>query len=157
MKKNISLMLLTLALVGCQSKEHFSEAQIAAMKSAGFTRNSEGWGLGLSDKILFGVNESELTSSSKSNIQGMAKNLASTGIEHVRIDGHTDNYGKPDYNQQLSLKRANAVAAQWAEGASIPRGNIVTRGLGMSAPVTSNNSAQGRAQNRRVAIVITAP
>ncbi|QGF29226.1 OmpA family protein (plasmid) [Pantoea eucalypti] len=157
MKKNISLMLLTLALVGCQSKEHFSEAQIAAMTSAGFTRNSEGWGLGLSDKILFGVNESELTPSSKSNIQGMAKNLASTGIEHVRIDGHTDNYGKPDYNQQLSLKRANAVAAQWAEGASIPRGNIVTRGLGMSAPVTSNNSAQGRAQNRRVAIVITAP
>lgn len=157
MKKNISLMLLILALVGCQSKERFSEAQIAAMKSAGFTQNMEGWGLGLSDQILFGVNESELTPSSKSNIQGMAKNLASTGIKHVRIDGHTDNYGKPDYNQQLSLKRANAVAAQWAEGAAIPRENIITRGLGMSAPVTSNNSAQGRAQNRRVAIVITAP
>lgn len=68
----------------------------------------------------------------------MAKNLSSTGIKHVRIDGHTDNYGKPDYNQQLSLKRANAVAAQWAEGAAIPRENIITRGLGMSArlPVT---------------------
>lgn len=157
MKKNISLMLLILALVGCQSKERFSEAQIAAMERAGFTQNREGWVLGLSDKILFGVNESELTPSSKSNIQGMAKNLASTGIKHVRIDGHTDNYGKPDYNQQLSLKRANAVAAQWAEGAAIPRENIITRGLGMSAPVTSNNSAQGRAQNRRVAIVITAP
>ena len=73
MKKNISLMLLILALVGCQSKESFSEAQIAAMKRAGFTQNREGWGLGLSDKILFGVNESELTLSSKSNIQGMAK------------------------------------------------------------------------------------
>lgn len=157
MKKNISLLLLTLALAGCQSKARFSDAQIAAMKNAGFTQNMEGWGLGLSDKILFGVNESELTPVSKRTIQEMAKNLASTGIEHVRIDGHTDNYGKPDYNQQLSLKRANAVAAQWAQGATIPRENIVTRGLGMSAPVTSNNSAQGRAQNRRVAIVITAP
>lgn len=157
MKKNLSLLLVTLALVGCQSKARFSDAQIAAMKSAGFTQNLEGWGLGLSDKILFGVNESELTPSSKLTIQGMAKSLASTGIEHVRIDGHTDDYGKPDYNQQLSLKRANAVAAQWAEGAAIPRENVMTRGLGMSAPVASNNSAQGRAQNRRVAIVITAP
>ena len=82
---------------------------------------------------------------------------AATGIEHLRVDGHTDNYGKADYNQQLSLKRANAVADQWATGAAIPRQNIVTRGLGMSAPVASNNTAQGRAQNRRVAIVITAP
>lgn len=157
MKKNLSLLLLTLTLAGCQSKERFSEAQIAAMRSAGFTQNMEGWGLGLSDKILFGVNESELTPASKQTIQGMAKNLAATGIEHVRIDGHTDNYGKPDYNQQLSLKRAEAVAAQWAAGAAIPRENIVTRGLSMRAPVSSNNSAQGRAQNRRVAIVITAP
>lgn len=157
MKKNLSLLLVTLALVGCQPKARFSDAQIAAMKSAGFTQNLEGWGLGLSDKILFGVNESELTPSSKLTIRGMAKSLSSTGIEHVRIDGHTDNYGKPDYNQQLSLKRANAVAAQWAEGAAIPRENVMTRGLGMSAPVASNNSAQGRAQNRRVAIVITAP
>ncbi|WP_337010656.1 OmpA family protein [Pantoea sp. AS142] len=157
MIKNMSLVVLILALVGCQSKARFSEAQIAAMKRAGFSQNMEGWGLGLSDKILFGVNESELTPSSKSNIQAMAKNLASTGIKHVRIDGHTDNYGKPDYNQQLSLKRANAVAAQWAKGAAIPHENIITRGLGMNAPVTSNTRAQGRAQNRRVAIVITAP
>lgn len=157
MKTKISLMVLILALAGCQSKGRFSDAQIAAMQNAGFSQNTEGWGLGISDKILFGVNESELTPSSKSNIKTMAKNLASTGIKHVRIDGHTDNYGKADYNQQLSLKRANAVAAQWAEGAAIPQENIITRGLGMSAPVTSNSNAQGRAQNRRVAIVIIAP
>lgn len=157
MKIKILLMLCVLAVVGCQSKGGFSDEQIAAMRNAGFSENAEGWGLGLSDKILFGVNESELTAASKSNITAMAKNLAATGINHVRIDGHTDNYGKADYNQQLSLKRANAVAEQWAIGAAVPRENIATRGLGMSAPVTSNNNAQGRAQNRRVAIVITAP
>ncbi|WP_336777445.1 OmpA family protein [Pantoea sp. USHLN256] len=157
MKIRILLLMAMLALVGCQSKGRFTDAQIAAMRDAGFSENNEGWGLGLSDKILFGVNESELTPASKNTIQTMAKNLATTGITHVRIDGHTDNYGKADYNQQLSLKRANAVAAQWAQGALISRDTIVTRGLGMSAPVTTNNSAQGRAQNRRVAIVITAP
>ncbi|MBD9644609.1 MULTISPECIES: OmpA family protein [Pantoea] len=157
MKMKIFLMVCVLALVGCQAKGRFSDEQIAAMRNAGFSQNSEGWGLGLSDKILFGVNESELTPASKNTIQTMAKNLATTGIKHVRIDGHTDNYGKADYNQQLSLKRANAVATQWAQGAGIPRENIVTRGLGMSAPIASNNNPQGRAQNRRVAIVITAP
>lgn len=67
MKTKISLMVLILALVGCQSKGRFSDAQIAAMQNAGFSQNTEGWGLGISDKILFGVNESELTPTSKSN------------------------------------------------------------------------------------------
>lgn len=157
MKIKLFLLLCILVCAGCQSKGRFTAAQIAAMQSAGFTENMEGWGLGLSDKILFGVNESELTTASKTNIATMAKNLSATGIQHVRIDGHTDNYGKADYNQQLSLKRADAVATQWALGAEVPRTNITTRGLGMSAPIASNNSAQGRAQNRRVAIVITSP
>jgi outer membrane protein OmpA-like peptidoglycan-associated protein len=157
MKIKLFLLLCILVCAGCQSKGRFTAAQIAAMQSAGFTENMEGWGLGLSDKILFGVNESELTATSKANIANMAKSLSATGIQHVRIDGHTDNYGKADYNQQLSLKRADAVATQWALGADVPRTNITTRGLGMSAPIASNNSAQGRAQNRRVAIVITSP
>ncbi|MBK0092615.1 OmpA family protein [Erwinia sp. S59] len=157
MRIKFFLLMCILVCAGCQSKGRFTAAQIAAMQSAGFTENMEGWGLGLSDKILFGVNESELTAASKTNIATMAKNLSATGIQHVRIDGHTDNYGKADYNQQLSLKRADAVATQWALGAEVPRTNITTRGLGMSAPIACNNSAQGRAQNRRVAIVITSP
>jgi outer membrane protein OmpA-like peptidoglycan-associated protein len=155
--KKIFLLLCVLACAGCQSQGRFSAAQVAAMQNAGFTENSEGWGLGLSEKILFGVNESELTPASKITIANMAKSLAATGLQHVRIDGHTDNYGKADYNQQLSLKRADAVAAQWAQGAAVPRANITTRGLGMTAPIASNNTAQGRAQNRRVAVIITSP
>ena len=155
--KKIFLLMCVLVCAGCQSQGRLSAAQIAAMQNAGFTENSEGWGLGLSEKILFGVNESELTPTSKTTIANMAKSLAATGLQHVRIDGHTDNYGKADYNQQLSLKRADAVAAQWAQGAVAPRANIITRGLGMTAPIASNNTAQGRAQNRRVAVIITSP
>jgi len=148
------LMALILTCAGCQSGG-FTRAQVAALQQEGFSQNSEGWGL--PNRILFGINESELTAVSKQRIASTAGTLAATGITHLRIDGHTDNYGEAGYNQQLSLKRANAVAQQWAAGSGVPRANIVTRGLGTRVPVASNRTSQGRAQNRRVAIVITAP
>jgi len=150
------LMALILTCAGCQSGG-FTRAQVAALQQEGFSQNSEGWGLGLPNRILFGINESELTAASKQRIASTAGTLAATGITHLRIDGHTDNYGEAGYNQQLSLRRADAVAQQWAASSGVPRANIVTRGLGMRVPVASNSTSQGRAQNRRVAIVITAP
>ena len=69
----------------------------------------------------------------------------------------TDNYGEESYNEALSLKRANAVADAWAKGANIPRENLTTRGLGKKYPIASNSTAQGRAENRRVSVVISTP
>lgn len=60
----------------------------------------------------------------------MASKLAATGLNHARMDGHTDNYGEDSYNEALSLKRANVVADAWAQGANIPRTNLTTQGLG---------------------------
>lgn len=85
----------------------------------------------------------------------MAAKLASTGLTHARMDGHTDNYGEDSYNEGLSLKRANVVADAWAMGGQIPRSNLTTQGLGKKYPIASNKTAQGRAENRRVAVVIT--
>ena len=90
-------------------------------------------------------------------IQTMAAKLASTGLTHARMDGHTDNYGEDSYNEVLSLKRANVVADAWAMGGQIPRSNLITQGLGKKYPIASNKTAQGRAENRRVAVVITTP
>ncbi|WP_077697653.1 OmpA family protein [Escherichia coli] len=70
---------------------------------------------------------------------------------------HTDNYGEDSYNEGLSLKRANVVADAWAMGGQIPRSNLTTQGLGKKYPIASNKTAQGRAENRRVAVVITTP
>ncbi len=83
--------------------------------------------------------------------------LAATGITHSRLEGHTDNYGEDSYNEALSLKRANSVADAWAEGAHVPRSNLVTRGLGKKYPIASNDTAAGRAENRRVTVVISTP
>ena len=97
------------------------------------------------------------TGSDLKQITTMASRLAATGITHSRLEGHTDNYGEDSYNEALSLKRANSVADAWAEGAHVPRSNLVTRGLGKKYPIASNDTAAGRAENRRVTVVISTP
>mgnify|MGYP000084147642 FL=1 len=145
-------------LTGCRAPQgKFSQEQVAAMKSYGFTESDGDWSLGLSDSILFDKNDYHLRSDSQAQIQKMASRLASTGITHARLDGHTDNYGEDGYNEMLSLKRANIVADDWAKGASIPRSNLTTRGLGKKYPIASNDTAKGRAENRRVTVVISTP
>jgi len=127
------------------------------MKSYGFTEANGDWSLGISDSILFDKNDYHLRADSKQQIRTMASRLATTGITHSRLEGHTDNYGEDAYNEMLSLKRANSVADAWAEGANIPRTNLTTRGLGKKYPIASNATAQGRAENRRVTVVISTP
>ena len=153
------LLLASLVLAGCQTPPQgkFSPEQIAAMKSYGFNELNGDWSLGLSDKILFDKNDARLRPESETQIKTMAARLATTGLNHARMDGHTDNYGEERYNEALSLKRANVVADVWAKGAGIPRSNLTTWGLGKKYPVASNSTAQGRAENRRVAVVISAP
>ena len=127
------------------------------MKSYGFTETNGDWSLGISDTILFDKNDYHLRADSKQQIRTMASRLATTGITHSRLEGHTDNYGEDGYNEMLSLKRANSVADAWAEGANIPRANLTTRGLGKKYPIASNDTAKGRAENRRVTVVISTP
>lgn len=139
------------------SSGKFTPEQVAAMKSYGFTESNGDWSLGLSDSILFDKNDYRLRPDSRQQIITMASRLAATGITHSRLEGHTDNYGEDSYNEALSLKRANSVADAWAEGAHVPRSNLVTRGLGKKYPIASNDTAAGRAENRRVTVVISTP
>ncbi|KQN64787.1 MULTISPECIES: OmpA family protein [unclassified Erwinia] len=158
-RNGFAALALALLLAGCQSAPQgkFTAQQVAAMRAQGFNEVPEGWMLGLSEKILFGKNQAELTTQSAAIVQRMAAQLSATGLRHARLDGHTDNYGEKAFNEALSLKRANVVADAWARGAGIPRSNLTTRGLGDSSPVQSNKTAQGRAENRRVAVVISTP
>ncbi len=158
-KRYLALCLLApLFMAGCQAPQgKFTAEQIAAMKSYGFNEMNGDWSLGLSDKILFDKNDAHLLAESEQQIQVMASRLAATGLTHARMDGHTDNYGEDSYNETLSLKRANVVADAWAQGARIPRSNLTTQGLGKKYPVASNGTPQGRAENRRVAVVISTP
>jgi len=72
----------------------------------------------------------------------------------VRVEGHTDSSGRPQLNQTLSQKRAKAVADYLVETTGIQEFRVQAAGYGDSRPVTSNRTREGRAQNRRIDIVI---
>jgi OmpA-OmpF porin, OOP family len=71
----------------------------------------------------------------------------------LTIEGHTDNVGKPETNQTLSEKRAAAVRQYLIDNYQVDAARLEAKGLGQSKPAASNDSAEGRQQNRRVELV----
>jgi outer membrane protein OmpA-like peptidoglycan-associated protein len=97
-----------------------------------------------------------VSSASTTQLTQLTQALLGVGIEHVRLEGHTDNVGQPGYNQQLSLRRAQAVAAV-IQGAGMTAERIAAHGLGQSKPIADNRTAEGRSENRRVSIIVSTP
>ncbi|KJK06088.1 membrane protein [Pseudomonas sp. 5] len=151
----VCLALLLLALSGCQSvpPKGLTPEQIAVLKQEGFRLTDEGWEFGLSSKVLFGSDLDSLNSESRSIVERIGKSLLSVDIQRVRVDGHTDASGRAAYNEQLSLRRAKSVANVLTSIGMRPE-NVETRGLGSREPVASNDTREGRMENRRVAIVV---
>ena len=105
--------------------------------------------------INFDTNKSDLTTTSKLNLDKIAKVLIEFPETNITIQGHTDNTGNEDYNLNLSKKRSDSVARYLSsKGVLFSRFNI--EALGEVAPRYDNNTTQGRAQNRRVEMAISA-
>ena len=153
----ITLFVALLALSGCQTAppKGLSPAQVAVLKQQGFEPTDDGWAFGLSGKVLFGSDIESLNAPSTEIVERIGKALLGVGIDRVRVDGHTDTAGKESYNQQLSLRRAKSVATVLTR-VGMKEQNIQLRGLGSSQPVTANDTAAGRTENRRVSIVVSA-
>ncbi|WLH12074.1 OmpA family protein [Pseudomonas hefeiensis] len=151
------LFITVLALSGCQTppQKGLTPAQVAVLKQQGFELTDEGWAFGLSGKVLFGSDVETLNPASTEIVERIGKALLGAGIERVRIDGHTDASGSPTYNEQLSIRRANSVSKVLI-GVGMREENVQARGLGSSRPVASNDTVEGRTENRRVAIVVIA-
>lgn len=107
------------------------------------------------DKILFATGKSELSDNSRSSLKKFAQSLAQSPETDVTIYGHTDNTGSREINQKLSDQRAQAVA-NFLIGQKIDAARLTTKGLAFDSPVADNSTEEGRAQNRRVEILITA-
>ena len=71
------------------------------------------------------------------------------------VVGHTDSVGTAEYNQQLSLRRAQAAAA-YLEAQGVPAARVRTEGRGEAEPVAVNTTDAGRSQNRRVEVALYA-
>ena len=156
--RTILLAALLLTTAACQTTPapqlKLSTVQVATLKNMGFAPNDDGWSLNLATKpILFDTGTDTLEPDDKSAVAKMAKDLLMVGIDHLRIEGHTDNIGTAEMNRTLSLRRAEAVANEFARN-NVPAINIVRKGYGFDKPIADNATAQGRAQNRRVTIIV---
>jgi outer membrane protein OmpA-like peptidoglycan-associated protein len=107
----------------------------------------------LPGSIYFEVNKTEVKPAMRERLSEIAKALATVGNRHVLVEGHTDSTGADDYNLKLSRLRAEAVRSILIAG-GVSADRIESQGYGKTRPVASNATATGKAQNRRVEIVI---
>lgn len=103
--------------------------------------------------ILFAIDSSTVNPPLRADLLTVAQSLRKYPDSRVQVLGHTDNTGSAAYNQGLSERRANAVADVLTEGGVSFR-RVQTIGRGEDQPIASNLTEAGRAQNRRVEIVI---
>lgn len=104
--------------------------------------------------ILFDTAKADIKPESKPQLEEMAKTLSQNPAMKVFIVGHTDNQGALDANIILSQKRADAIVAALVKDHRIAAGRLAAKGVASYAPVASNDSEQGRGQNRRVEMVV---
>jgi outer membrane protein OmpA-like peptidoglycan-associated protein len=105
------------------------------------------------DGILFDVDSAAIRASLQSDIRAVARNLQAYPNTTVDVIGHTDNTGSAGYNQDLSSRRAQAVAGVLLEQGLSPS-RVRAYGRGEDAPVASNLTPEGRQLNRRVEVII---
>ncbi|WP_164660410.1 OmpA family protein [Tropicibacter sp. Alg240-R139] len=103
--------------------------------------------------ITFDTDSSSVRPALQSDLDKVAQNLLKYPESSVQIIGHTDSDGEAEYNQGLSVRRANAVA-DVVQAGGVPYNRISTIGRGEDDPIASNLNDTGKAQNRRVEIVV---
>lgn len=108
----------------------------------------------LSSDVLFDTGKANLKSGAQRDLDRLAQFLKDSPQTRVIVEGFTDGRGSDDYNQQLSEQRANAVASALRDR-GVPGERVEARGMGKGFPVASNETAEGRQQNRRVEIVMS--
>lgn len=103
--------------------------------------------------VLFATDSANLRPDLTSDIRAVAGSLMRYPNSTIEVVGHTDNVGSAAYNQDLSQRRAVSVA-NILRDSGVPNGRISAYGRGEDQPIASNLSPDGRAQNRRVEIII---
>ncbi|OQY02379.1 MAG: hypothetical protein B6I26_00625 [Desulfobacteraceae bacterium 4572_130] len=98
--------------------------------------------------ILFDYNNSEIQSNHHVALNNIVEIYEQNSFINIIIEGHTDNIGSDKYNIKLSTKRANAVS-DYLVDKGIPLNKITCAGYGFSRPAVSNDTKEGRSQNRR--------
>ena len=131
-----------------------AQAMADLQKIAAVKQETRGMVITLSGGVLFASGESTLLPAAILKLNEVAEALTKSNPDSsITVEGHTDSQGARDTNMTLSLKRADAVRDQLvARGVAADR--IKSAGLGPDRPIADNKSPEGRANNRRVEIVV---
>ena len=105
--------------------------------------------------ILFPLNGIQLSDASRKELKEFAQKMSDLQDTDITIYGHTDNTGTAEVNERISRQRAEAVQS-YLQSCGIASGRLSSQGLSYTDPVADNATAEGRAQNRRVEIYISA-
>lgn len=105
------------------------------------------------NQVYFKTNSAILQNISFVELDALVSYLKTSLNANILIEGHTDNKGKAALNNLLSLQRANAIGNYLAQK-GIARNRIQRKGLGSTKPIADNNTAEGRAKNRRISFTI---
>jgi len=130
-----------------------AKAQADLIKLAAVKEEARGLVITLSGSVLFASNKSELLPAAQNRLNQVANALMETKERKLTVEGHTDSQGSTSYNQELSQQRADAVR-MYLISRGYPRDLIQANGIGEDRPVSENATAEGRANNRRVEIIV---
>jgi outer membrane protein OmpA-like peptidoglycan-associated protein len=130
-----------------------AKAQADLVKLAAVKEEDRGLVITLSGSVLFASDKSALLPAAQNRLNQVADALMETKERKLTVEGHTDSQGSSSYNQDLSQKRADAVRS-YLISRGYPGDLIQAHGIGKDRPISNNATAEGRANNRRVEIIV---
>jgi outer membrane protein OmpA-like peptidoglycan-associated protein len=130
--------------------------ELEKTKLAEVKRTENGLLVQLASDILFESGSSALNKQSVEDLEKMGDILAKYSDDRIRIYGYTDSVGGKAYNEELSLRRADAVKRVLV-GRGVQEKQITALGMGAADPVAANDTPAGRKKNRRVVLNIDVP
>jgi outer membrane protein OmpA-like peptidoglycan-associated protein len=141
------------ALIGADLDRQAAELRGSLNSNISVTNTGEYLIVNMPQDLLFATDSASVRPDLRSDLNTVAASLLRYPNSRIEVIGHTDNTGSAAYNQDLSQRRAVAVASILRES-GVPGARVAAFGRGEDQPVASNLTPEGRAQNRRVEIII---
>jgi outer membrane protein OmpA-like peptidoglycan-associated protein len=141
------------ALIGADLDRQAAELRGSLSSNISVTNTGEYLIVNMPQDLLFATDSATVRSDLRRDLQTVGSSLLRYPNSRIEVIGHTDNTGTAAYNQDLSQRRAAAVAGVLRE-TGVPGTRLAAYGRGEDQPIASNLTPEGRAQNRRVEIII---
>jgi outer membrane protein OmpA-like peptidoglycan-associated protein len=142
------------AIIGRQMDKQAEEIA-KEMGDVDVIREGEAIVIRFKEKVLFAYDRSDLSVDAKGSLDKLRTTLLKYPETNITVIGHTDSKGTEKYNQTLSENRANSVTTYIREN-GVENSRLIAIGKGETDPISTNNTDEGSASNRRVEFVITA-